>query len=218
MEAEYVHKTYETISDEFNKTRHSPWPSVIDFINSLYPHSIVLDAGCGNGKNMQIRNDLKFVGCDTSDSLLKICKDKGLNVLNANIKELPFPDNHFDAIICIAVLHHIYEEKDRLLALNELLRVLKPGKRLMFQVWAREQTLTKKFSKVTNSNTNDYFVSWQKKDNELTKVADAVEVKRYYHLFSELEIKVLLAQLYGVTVIKKEYEKDNWIIVLEKKS
>lgn len=205
MEEEYVHNTYNTVAKEFDKTRHSCWKSVREFIESLPPNNLVLDAGCGNGKNMLIRNDLKFVGCDTSEELLKICKDKGLNVVNANIKNLPFPDNYFDEVICIAVLHHIYLELDRVKAISEMIRVLKPGHRLMFQVWAREQELTSKFSHVENSkDPNDFYVTWSGNS------------KRYYHLFSELDVKKLLAQVYDNKIVNMYFEKDNWVITLEK--
>ena len=176
----------------------------MNFINSLDKDTLVLDAGCGNGKNMQIRNDLKYIGCDTSDKLLEICKTKELNVVNANIKDLPFPDETFDNIICIAVLHHITLEEERLNTVNELLRVLKPGGKLLLQVWAREQELTNKFIQIKD---NDFFVTWSSSDKIL---------KRYYHLFTELEIKQLLAQLSSVKLIDKTFEKNNWCLTLEK--
>lgn len=205
MEDAYVHKTYEAISTEFDRTRFSHWLSVKEFVSSLPSDAYVLDAGCGNGKNMTIREDIRWLGCDTSESLLNICKQKGLTVVNANIKALPFPDNQFDAIICIAVIHHIYLEKDRLIAVNELIRVLKPGGSLLFQVWAREQELTKKFSRVNESNDpNDFYVTWNGGE------------KRYYHLFSESDIDSLIKQIPNITLIKKEYEKDNWVVILKK--
>lgn len=203
MEDNYVHDTYNNISAEFDRSRYSPWPSVKDFVNSLDPNSYLLDAGCGNGKNMQIRDDLKCIGCDASNSFVDICKSKGLSVINANIKQLPFLDNIFDAVICIAVIHHIFEEKHRIVAINELVRVLKPKGKLLFQVWTREQQLTKKFIPIENSD-NDFFVTW-KGDN-----------KRYYHLFPEDEIINLIKNINGIKLLKKEYEKDNWVIILEK--
>lgn len=207
IEEVYVKDAYNCIANEFDKTRHCHWKGVVDFVNSLTSGCHVLDAGCGNGKNMQIRmNDIKYTGCDISEKLVEICKKKELNVILANIKALPFDNEFFDAVVCIAVLHHIALEQDRLGALEELLRVLKPGGKLLFQVWAREQELTSRFIPI-QIKKNDFFVTWKSNDEI---------IKRYYHLFSEVEIKILLSQLYNIKVISISYEKDNWSIILQK--
>jgi predicted DNA-binding protein YlxM (UPF0122 family) len=38
----YVEDVYNEIADEFNKTRHSCWPSVTKFINSLEKNNLFL--------------------------------------------------------------------------------------------------------------------------------------------------------------------------------
>lgn len=48
-----------------------------------------------------------------------------------DILEIPFPDNHFDLIICNHVLEHIEDDTK---AINELLRVLKPNGNAILQV------------------------------------------------------------------------------------
>jgi ubiquinone/menaquinone biosynthesis C-methylase UbiE len=48
------------------------------------------------------RKDIKFIGMDICDELLKICKSKKLEVINGDILIIPFQDNYFDNIICIA--------------------------------------------------------------------------------------------------------------------
>src|SRR2546428_3605450 len=53
--------------------------------------------------------------------------------------KLPFRDASFDASLCIAVLHHLPLESDRLAALTELRRVLRRRAPLFLSVWAREQ-------------------------------------------------------------------------------
>ena len=164
---------------------------------------------------MQIRDDLKYIGCDISEKLLEICTKKGLNTILANIKNLPFLDNTFDHIICIAVLHHISVREERINAINELLRVLKPGGKLLFQVWAREQKLTSRFIPIVSSHKNDFFVTWTMKQGDKINVKEQI-IKRYYHLFPELEIKELLAQLHGIKIISKTFEQNNWCVILEK--
>ena len=54
------------------------WPKVKEYIANLPIHSMVLDVGCGNGRNMSMRKDeLFYVGLDISTGLLKfVGKDK----------------------------------------------------------------------------------------------------------------------------------------------
>jgi SAM-dependent methyltransferase len=47
----------------------------------------------------------------------------------SSITELPYPDKHFDAVICISVLEHMGSAKLRVI--RELARVLTPGGRLV---------------------------------------------------------------------------------------
>lgn len=205
MELKYVKESYNTIADHFDRTRTNHWPRVKQFINSLGANSTLLDAGCGNGKNMEIRDDLIQIGCDNSEKLVDICKNKNLNVILSDIKILPFNDNSFDNVICIAVIHHLSTKENRINALKELLRVLKPKGCLLFQVWAREQQLNEKFIKLNEDN--DYFVTW--KDNGRI-------VNRYYHLFTEKELDDLLLQIDDIKIIIKIFEKNNWSFEIEK--
>lgn len=62
LEEEHVHKVYNDIAHNFSDTRHKPWPRVVDFLRSFPSSSLVLDIGCGNGKYMNVRNDLMMVG------------------------------------------------------------------------------------------------------------------------------------------------------------
>jgi alkylated DNA repair protein alkB family protein 8 len=58
FERSYVHVIYNEIADHFSHTRHSAWPGVAKFIDSMDPFSLMLDVGCGNGKYLNLRKDL----------------------------------------------------------------------------------------------------------------------------------------------------------------
>lgn len=62
FESSYVHSVYNQIAEHFSNTRHSAWPGVAEFIQSLSKHSLLLDIGCGNGKYLNLRNDI-FAVC-----------------------------------------------------------------------------------------------------------------------------------------------------------
>ncbi len=52
-------------------------------------------------------------------------------VQNMDVLDIPFPDNHFDIILCNHVLEHIPADLD---AMKSLCRVLKPGGKAILQV------------------------------------------------------------------------------------
>ena len=109
-----VKNFYNSNSKRFSPTRYSVWESVKNFNNLIKSKSKILDAGCGNGKNMIYfeKNGHNVKGIDFSDSLLKICKSKDLDVLNSDIRNLPFENNTFDNTISIAVIHHLSTNED----------------------------------------------------------------------------------------------------------
>ena len=99
----------------------------------------ILDLGCGNGRLFEFLRDKKidYIGIDNSEKLIEIAKKRypKARFQVADVLNLPFPDNFFDKIYSIAVLHHIPSEEFRLQFLKEARRVLKPGGLLILTVW-----------------------------------------------------------------------------------
>jgi alkylated DNA repair protein alkB homolog 8 len=139
IEKNFVHQVYDAIAPHFSSTRFAKWPKVATFLNSLGPGSVVLDAGCGNGKYLGFNPDCFFIGCDISPSLIEICEKRGHEVLVADAVNLPHRENFGDAAISIAVLHHLSTEMRRRKAIEELVRVVKKGGLVLITVWAVEQ-------------------------------------------------------------------------------
>jgi ubiquinone/menaquinone biosynthesis C-methylase UbiE len=48
-----------------------------------------------------------------------------------NVLQIPFNDDVFDIVTCSSVLNNLHEEKNRIKALNEIFRVLKPRGKCM---------------------------------------------------------------------------------------
>lgn len=207
IETKYVKDVYNQIAKDFDRTRYNKWTSVKKFIESLPKHSLILDAGCGNGKNMSFE-DMQFIGCDISENLVEICRAKGLDVVLSNVIRMPFYDDMFGAVISIAVLHHIYKRDDLLNALNEIIRVVKRDGMIHFTVWAREQELTNKF--IPMDDKGNYLVTWKDKDTR------EIVNQRFYHLFSREDVDRLLGSVDNVEIIDISYECDNWNITLKK--
>ncbi|XP_054719529.1 alkylated DNA repair protein alkB homolog 8-like isoform X2 [Uloborus diversus] len=139
LESKYVQKVYEDIADHFNDTRYKPWPKVQSFLSNISPGSLILDIGCGNGKNLGLSKSCFEIGCDASSKLAQVCALRKSEVLIADCLKLPFRDNCADVIICIAVIHHLSTKARRAKAIEEILRVLCPGGKALLYVWAFEQ-------------------------------------------------------------------------------
>jgi SAM-dependent methyltransferase len=108
----------------------------------------VLDVGCGSGlllnEAAQRLSTGKATGIDiwsphtgggNYDLLMKNAQAEGvaekIEFKQADVRKLPFNDAYFDIIVSSGALHHISRERsDHELAINEMLRVLKPGGRI----------------------------------------------------------------------------------------
>ena len=209
IETKSVSTFYKKNASNFSKTRVNPWPSTIKFINSLPPGSKVLDIGCGNGRNLFYRSDIDITGLEMSQELCDIVIEKGGNVIQGNMINLPFDDNTFDYIICIAVYHHLDNAKDREQALNEMYRILKPSGKSFIQVWAMEQPLNskRKFMK------RDELVPWKNREGD----GQYTILYRYYRIYPkgelEDEIKKYVPKFNIDSII---YEAGNWINIISK--
>ncbi|KAK9676261.1 hypothetical protein RND81_11G065000 [Saponaria officinalis] len=139
IEKTYVHRVYDAIAPHFSATRFAKWPKVAAFLESLPRGSLVLDAGCGNGKYLGFNPDCFFIGCDISYPLVNICTDRGHEALVADAVNMPYRDGFGDAAISIAVLHHLSTPSRRVKAIEELVRVVRKGGLVLITVWAVEQ-------------------------------------------------------------------------------
>lgn len=98
---------------------------------SNYVKGRVLDVACGSGygSNYLARKEVKKVfGVDLDGTPLKIARKfyslPNLELIQASVLELPFPDNFFDVVISFETIEHLYET-DRYIF--EIKRVLKKG-------------------------------------------------------------------------------------------
>jgi len=76
VERKLVHEVYEEIASHFSETRHTPWPKVIQFLQSIPFGGILVDLGCGNGKYLGAADGTYEIGTDFSLNLLKIVRDR----------------------------------------------------------------------------------------------------------------------------------------------
>jgi len=98
----------------------------------------ILDAGCGGGRNAEflMRNGADVHGVDADPARIATIRKLAAQVAPAlpaehftvsRLTELSFPDGHFGAVICNAVLHFAEDENEFTGMLTEMWRVLAPG-------------------------------------------------------------------------------------------
>tara|TARA_B100001769_G_C22056263_1_gene567855 strand:+ start:248 stop:871 length:624 start_codon:yes stop_codon:yes gene_type:complete len=202
IEKKNVKNVYEKIAPHFDSTRVYKWSWVNEFLEKLDKNSLVYDIGCGNGRNMNY-NNLNFIGIDNCENFIKICNKKKLNVVMSNITEIPFKSNSADAILCIAVLHHLSSNENRIKALLELKRIVKPTGKILLSVWSINQPAK---TKKSFNNYGNNIVLW----NSYGKIYE-----RYYYIFKLEEIKKLIT-LCGLEIVKSEFNCGNEIFTLIK--
>ncbi|XP_065207939.1 alkylated DNA repair protein alkB homolog 8 [Planococcus citri] len=159
LERTHVHEVYDEIANHFSETRHKPWPNVESFIRSFLPGSIFIDVGCGNGKYLGLNASAYQMGCDRNVKLAQECFKKGFEALICDCLELPFRSNVTDYCICIAVIHHLATESRRIRAIQEIIRILRPGGQALIYVWAKNQLKDEKSSNYLKINRNKDFAA-----------------------------------------------------------
>ena len=206
IEETQVKNVYEEIASHFDNTRVYKWPSVNEFLDNLTNDSTVYDLGCGNGRNMINNNSqhINFIGIDNCESFVKICKSNKLNVINGNIMNVPLKSNSADAILCIAVFHHLANVENRITALLEMKRLIKHTGKILLSVWSITQP------QKTRRSFNNYgnnIVLW----NNFGRIYE-----RFYYIFKLEELKYLFNKC-GLIILDYEYSCGNEIFTLIKK-
>ena len=211
IEQEYVLDVYDHIAEHFADTRYCIWDFVRRFLVNRKAFEKGLEIGCGNGKNLCIRDDLNLIGIDTCQKFVDICALKNLNVLNQNCCFLQFKDNTFDYVLSIAVFHHMASSIRRYKALKEMIRVLKSGGNGIFSVWGVEQVDRKNNMKMRKFVPGDNYVPWKRK-------SDGKIFKRYYHIFNRDMIMKFVENFKEKLTISKIFRtRGNWVVRFIKK-
>lgn len=124
--------------------RHVRWggPRPVSAVEKeVLPGSLVLDAGCGNGRYMlPLSRIYDVVGMDVAMNALSEARSylgrsgRHAECIASTLTALPFSDNSFDAVVCYGVIQHLFES-ERKLAVEEIRRVLKPSGILFVEVF-----------------------------------------------------------------------------------
>ena len=171
-------------------------------IASIAPGGKILDLGCGTGELLfklakKYPAVSELVGIDISEEMLKRAKSKldffkTVSLHLGDIEKIEYPDEYFDLIVSVGVMHYIRNPESMT---KEALRVLKHGGRFLVIDMA-EESLTTKISSL------------------LRKITDPGAVQFYsLHSISELltsqgfkihSAKLFMAGIFGLCFIEAE--------------
>ncbi len=198
--------SFDAIATEFDASRVRPWPETLAFADELPPNSRVLDMACGGGRNLAFLRERghRAVGFDAARRLLRIAAAKAgrFDLVRGDAVTLPFAADAFDALHCVAALHHLPSEDERREGVREIARVLRPRGVALLSVWALEQ------ERFAGAPGADMIVPWRRSDGR--------DVPRFYHLYrsGELESSVLAA---GLAVVRAWRMGDNHVVLAAKR-
>lgn len=224
-------KNYNLIADDFSRTRHGLWPELNFLRGYIKDGERILDLGCGNGRIAELFKDknVEYIGVDNSEKLIDLAKktyeSNKVKFVVADGLNLPFPDNYFDKVFSIAVLHHIPSRELRDKFLKETHRVLKKEGMAVFTVWNLWQrqmillhikhfffrvcpVIRRGIRSYDRMDFKDVFISWSYKAN------------RYFHSFTKRELKKLFIKTgFNVEKVGLLFRKNkgwNYFIIAKK--
>lgn len=132
----------EWLVERYGDVPNAPW------LAEHGPSPLLIDAGCGAGMSgLELLGSLvgrvRYLGVDISEAVDVAAHrfvERGLSAgfVQADISDLPFPEQSVDLIFSEGVLHHTNSTEG---ALKSLARLLKPGGRFLFYVYRRKGPL-----------------------------------------------------------------------------
>jgi ubiquinone/menaquinone biosynthesis C-methylase UbiE len=160
---------------------------LMDWLAQKYPNGKSLEVGCGLGQDLTkfAQRGFRVTGLDLAKSVAQMAalhlEAYGLsgNVLQGNAQELAFPDNTFDVVYSMGVLQHTPDIQQ---AINEILRVLKPGGMAVVVVYHRYSWFNL-LSKIASVN-----VEFEDGDPPIINTYSRRELHRFFSGYSDAEV------------------------------
>jgi len=183
----------------------------------------LLDVGCGTGEQVKRFRDKGFqvTGVEPADDMRVKAQERNPDavIVKGVATELPFGDGEFDAVICIEVLRYL-DHADNMQAYREMLRVTKPGGRIIVSLvnrWALDgfYVFDKFFhvlSRITGTEPPihcEYVTPWQVR-RELEKMTDS-KITFYGRMTGPLRIIYKVCRPLGAWCARRLEKLDDWI-------
>ncbi|MAG47504.1 hypothetical protein CL617_02775 [archaeon] len=166
------------IAESWSNFRQKPEKKVFSLLKR-WSKGKILDAGCGNCRNLFpfFKNNFECYGFDFSKEMINNSKkyikknNFKVNLKIGSLEKIPFKDKTFDYVICFAVLHHLENPEN---GIRETKRILKNNGEAYVNIWNKYQL---KFL----FKREEMYIKW---GNE----------KRYYNLISYFKLRRILKE------------------------
>jgi len=177
-------EVFNEIAPSWYNFRHwSRFRQELEALASRWREGKLLNIGCAHGPDfLPFKGRFELYGIDFAKQMLKLAQkyaakfDLAVSLAAADVRYLPYAEGTFDRAISVATYHHLKGKEERLKALREFGRVLKPGGEAFITVWNRWQP---RFW----FRRREIVVPWRTRDKTLY---------RYYYLFSYGELEKLV--------------------------
>lgn len=158
-----VASKYDVMNDLMSMGVHRIWKRLTIESSGVRPGYKVLDIAGGTGDltmqfSKRVGEQGQVILADINSSMLNVGRDRLMNqgygsniqFVQANAESLPFPDNHFN---CVSIAFGLRNVTDKDKALRSMIRVLKPGGRLLVLEFSKpsNELLSKVYDKYSFS-------------------------------------------------------------------
>ena len=193
-----VEESWDKISSTYDEQVRAIDPNILTSYNRLFQeisipeNPITLDVGCGTGTSTfelakKCNRKGLFHGMDLSQKMIEVAEQKATRLgydncvfSQGDAEELDYSDSTFDLVTSSHALHLV---PDKLKALSEMYRVLKPGG-LMALIYSGEGHLNEVFSIL--KGLEDKYPEWFK-DYSWDEVCNVfISLERSHELFAQV--------------------------------
>jgi ubiquinone/menaquinone biosynthesis C-methylase UbiE len=163
---------WNNIAEDWKEFREEPIPEIIEFLKTK--NGKILDLGCGTGRHLTKIKDGQMYMVDFSEKMIKLARKKAeKNKIKAkffitDFNNLCFEKAFFDSAIFIDSLHCIERKQDRINAIKNLFKSLKPKSEVFVSLWNQD-------SKRFKNSPKEKLIKWKNQG------------ERYYYLHTEKE-------------------------------
>jgi ubiquinone/menaquinone biosynthesis C-methylase UbiE len=236
-----IRSTFDFISADYDKLRGRVWEDLTEFtVESLFSpkprrDSLVLDLACGNARHaiyFAERYRVKSIAIDFSNQLLKLARvrvgssklERTVALINGEASNVPLRNQSVDNVLYIAAIHHLPTAEERLKSMKEISRILLAKRRAVVTVWRKWQRrftlhfvmkyLRHPCGEGGGGELGDIYIPWKSGHG-------TASVFRFYHLFSERELRKLVSQagfkMLRISKSSKKAGEGSFFVSIEKK-
>ena len=205
--AEVFDRNWEDYEDWFERHK-SIYSSELKALKKVIPEGLGLEIGVGSGRFAQPLG--AKIGIDPSRNMLKLAKERGIQVIQGVGENLPFKDNIFDFVLIVVTLCFVENPVN---VLSEARRVLKRGGRLIVGEINKDSQLGR-FYEAKKEKSEFYKIATFYSGNEIIGMFDKVGI-RYLESYQTLLQPLAFPEMQEEPV--KGYDGGGFVVIVGNK-